>query len=119
MYKRTCTYELPRKEQFLFANIARINKLRLSVHLMYTEHRVYKHLKKLTLTNIMIHLIKKNKFNLRTFNLETHFKVQIMFVCWGSPVVSEQFMIGVLYNAKNKDNTVLSMQNIVIHIMVR
>jgi hypothetical protein len=29
--------------------------------------------------------MKKNKFNLRTFNLQTHFKEHIMIVSCGSP----------------------------------
>jgi hypothetical protein len=33
-------------------------------------------------------LYEKNKFNLRTFNLQTRFKEHIMFASWGWPVYS-------------------------------
>jgi hypothetical protein len=33
-------------------------------------------------------LYEKNKFNLRTLNLKTHFKEHIMFASWGWPLYS-------------------------------
>jgi hypothetical protein len=42
-YGRNSTYELSRNEQFVFTNVARANKLRLSIHLANTETRVYEH----------------------------------------------------------------------------
>jgi hypothetical protein len=42
-------------------NIARTDKLRLPVHLTDTEPRAYEHFNKLTLTNLTIYLMKKNK----------------------------------------------------------
>jgi hypothetical protein len=86
MYRRTSTYELPRNEQFVFTNIAWTNKLRLPIHLANTEPGAYEHFNKLTLTNLIISY-EKNKFNLRTFNLQTHFKEHIIFVSWGSPEI--------------------------------
>lgn len=35
----------------------------------------------------MMYLIK-NKVNLRTFNLQIHFKERIMFLSWGWPIIS-------------------------------
>jgi hypothetical protein len=53
------TYNLSRNEKFVFMNIARANKLRLPIHLMNTKPHAYEHLKKLTLINLTIYLIKK------------------------------------------------------------
>jgi hypothetical protein len=47
----------------------------LPVHLTNKKPRAYEHLNKLTLTNSTIYLMEtKNTLNLRTFNLQTHFK---------------------------------------------
>jgi hypothetical protein len=72
-----------------FTNIARTNTLRPRIVLTNTELRAYEHVNKSTLTNLMIYLMKKKKkLNVRIFNLETHFKEHILFLCWGSPVTS-------------------------------
>lgn len=55
--RQISTYELARKEQFVFTNIAQTNKLWLPLHLMNTEPCAYKHFNKLTLTNVMIYII--------------------------------------------------------------
>jgi hypothetical protein len=79
VYKRNSTYELSKNEKFLFMNIARTNKLRLQMQLTNIKPRAYEHCNKLTLTNLTKYY-EKNIFNLRTFNIQTHFKEHIMFV---------------------------------------
>jgi hypothetical protein len=74
LYLRTFKNQL-----LVFTNIARTNKLLLPIHFTNTEPRAYEHFNKLVLTNLTIYLIK-NKFNFRTFNLQTLLKEHIMFV---------------------------------------
>jgi hypothetical protein len=77
---RNSTYELSRNEQFLCTYIAQTNKFRLLIHLTNTEPRACEHFNKLTSSNLTTYLMKKNKLNLRIFNLRTHFKEYIMFI---------------------------------------
>jgi hypothetical protein len=53
---------------------------------MNTEPRAYEHFNKFNDISY-----ERKKFNLRTFNLQTHFKEHIMFVSWGSPVLYTTF----------------------------
>jgi hypothetical protein len=52
-------YKLPRNEQFIFTNIAQTNKLWLPIDLTNSEPLTYEHFNKLTLTNLMIYLMKR------------------------------------------------------------
>jgi hypothetical protein len=88
-YRRTSTYELSINEQFVFTNIARTNKFRLLIHLTNTEPLAYEHFNKF---NDISH--GKNKFNLWTFNLQTHFKEYIIFVSWGLLVFCSELVTG-------------------------